>query len=132
MELSKFTANCTQSARPCPESHKIHTIHADFPGFSISIGQIAKIRDIRALLYFHRFRMIHTRWETNQARANSAKSTINVLIRLRFIVSDVRQEKFEDPVWANYANSTTLRCNSQKIKFFKYFKFMVLSALRTY
>ena len=41
MELSKFTANCAQSAQfahPCPESCEIRAIHADFPGFSVSIG----------------------------------------------------------------------------------------------
>ena len=63
MELSKFTVNCTQSTqftRPCPGSHEIRTIHADFPGLSVSIGSIAKIHDIHTLLYFRRFRMIHT------------------------------------------------------------------------
>ena len=83
-------------------------------------------------LYFHRFHVIHAHWETTQARANSVKSTINVLICLHFIILDIRQEKSQDPAWVNYVNSATLRCNSQKTKFFKYFKFMVLSALCTY
>ena len=100
MELSKITAYCTKSTQfvhPCPKSREIHAIHTDLPGFSVSIGQLAKICDIHALLYFCRFRAIHTRWETTQARGNSAKSAINLLICLRFVVLDVHQEKFQDP-----------------------------------
>ena len=81
MELSKITTNCaksTQFIHPCPKSHEICTIRADFPGFSVSIGQLAKICDIRTLLYFRRFHVIHTHWETTQARANSVKSAINI------------------------------------------------------
>ena len=135
MKLSKFTANCTQSAQfahSCSESPKFTQSMLISQDSLSPLAKIAKIHDICTLLYFHRFRAIHTCWETTQAGANSAKSTINVLIHLRFIILDVCQEKFQDPVWANYANSTTLRCNSRKIKFFKYFKIMVLSALRTY
>ena len=135
MKLSKFTANCAQSAQfahPCPESLKFMQSMLISQDSLSPLAKIAKIYDICALLYFRRFCAIHTRWETTQAGANSVKSTINVLIHLHFIILDVCQEMFQDPVWANYANSTTLRCNSQKIKFFKYFKIMVLSALCTY
>ena len=72
--------------------------------------------------------MIHTHWETIQARVNSAKSALNVLICLCFIILDVCQEKFQDPARANYVNSATLRYNLWRTKFFKYFKFIVLSA----
>ena len=97
-----------------------------------SLSPLANLPKFMTLLYFHRFHVIHTCWETTQARANSVKSAINVLIHLCFIVLDVHQEKFQDPAGANYANSATLRCDLRKTKFFKYFKFMVLSALHTY
>ena len=46
MELSKFTANCTkyaQFAHCYRESHKICTICANFPRFSVPTSKIAKI-----------------------------------------------------------------------------------------
>ena len=89
MELSKFTVNCAKSAQfadPCPESHEICTVHTNFPRFSVPIGKIAKIRSIRVLLYFCRFCVIHTRWETTQAGAHSVKSAMYLLISLCFII----------------------------------------------
>ena len=59
MELSKFTANCaksTQFADPCPE---LREIRARFSRFCIPSGKIVKIRTIRVILSFCRFRAIH-------------------------------------------------------------------------
>ena len=63
MELSKFTANCAKSAQfahPCCESRKIHAICTNFPRFSVPMGKIVKIHDVRIPLYFCRFHAVHT------------------------------------------------------------------------
>ena len=70
MELSKLTVNYakfTQFAHPCPESHEIRAIHANFLRFSVST---CKTVNIRALLYLCRFRAVHTGLELTQAGAN--------------------------------------------------------------
>ena len=60
MELSKFTVNCaksTQFADPCPELHKISTLHAHFSRFCIPSGKIAEIRTIRVM--FNSLQIVH-------------------------------------------------------------------------
>ena len=88
MELSKFTANCeksTQFTDPCPEPHKIRTLHARFSRFCIPSGKIAKIRAIRVMFIladFARFILM----EITPATANSVKSALYLLIRSNRII----------------------------------------------
>ena len=88
MELSKFTVNCTKStqfANPCPELHKICTLHANFSRFCIPRGKIAKIRGIHVMLILADFTQF-TLLEITQATANSVKSTLYLLICNNFII----------------------------------------------
>ena len=88
MELSKFTANCaksTQFANPCPELCKIRALHANFSWFYIPSGKIAKICPIHVMLILADFTQF-TLLEITQAPANSAKSTLYLLICNNFII----------------------------------------------
>ena len=112
MELSKFTVNCPKSAQftnPCPELHDIRTFRAHFSRFCIHSGKIAKIRTIRVM-----FKFISDFAQFTQAPANSAKSTLYLLICNHFtILTLVRQDPAPCP-------SESHEFQNLKLQFAKY------------
>ena len=85
MELSKFTANCAKSAQfadPCPELREIHTLRTNFSRFYIPSAKIHAIHLMLILADFARFTLL----EITQAIANSAKSTLYLLVHNNFII----------------------------------------------